>query len=54
VINGIVNNDGTVTCESDYMGLICDEKKCEDNCNRNGDCVNGTCYCYKGWSGKTC
>lgn len=27
---------------------------CAENCNGNGDCVNGACRCYSGWIGPTC
>jgi hypothetical protein len=29
VINGIVNIDNTVTCNTGYSGIICEEKDCE-------------------------
>jgi hypothetical protein len=27
---------------------------CTDNCNGRGNCINGVCQCYNGWTGTTC
>ena len=33
---------------------VCPGLSCQDNCNSNGNCVDGTCVCYFGWEGATC
>jgi hypothetical protein len=29
VINGVVNTDNSVTCNTGYSGILCEEKDCE-------------------------
>ena len=41
--------DGAVVCDKRYTGVICDELLCDDSCNNNGLCQNGTCYCRPGY-----
>ena len=33
---------------------VCPGLSCQDNCNSNGNCLDGTCVCYFGWEGATC
>ena len=37
-----------------FAGPLCQTKVCLDNCNRQGDCQDGKCICYTGWSGQKC
>jgi hypothetical protein len=36
-------------------GLRCEFKfKCPKDCSKNGECLNGKCFCSPGWEGEDC
>jgi hypothetical protein len=38
-----------------FMGTDCSYRRCPNNCNDNGICLNtGTCDCYKGYYSIDC
>ena len=48
VYHGEVFKDHVV-CDKNWYGINCNEKLCEKDCNHNGVCKNGTCYCNDGF-----
>jgi hypothetical protein len=41
-------------CHEGWLGEMCDQPRCQDNCNGNGLCVSSMCKCHDGWMGGTC
>ncbi len=41
-------------CDKGYFGGGCLDADCVDNCNQNGDCIGGQCYCRNGYKGSAC
>ena len=41
-------------CKEGYGGKNCEIKLCPDNCNDNGICEEGKCYCNNGFTGDSC
>ncbi|GAA6097830.1 tenascin [Tachysurus ichikawai] len=34
--------------------IVCSGVQCPNNCNKNGECVNGKCVCHSGFTGTAC
>ena len=50
-------NGHDVLCAMNVSTILCVHlpEECEDHhCNNHGKCLQGTCSCQKGWSGKYC
>ena len=50
--NGRIENN-QIICNEGYFGDDCQNQYCKLPCGK-GECVNGTCKCYNGWTGLTC
>ncbi|KRZ14239.1 Teneurin-m [Trichinella zimbabwensis] len=53
--HGQCGNDGQCICDPGYKGEFCEELDCPSaDCNGQGVCVKGLCYCRAGWTGSSC
>lgn len=57
--NGYCMNSGICLCKEGYNGEGCENKECSKGsngleCSGNGECINGECVCYTGFSGILC
>jgi len=52
--HGGIGTDGTCKCEDAWMGFLCEQRRCPDDCSGYGLCANGTCICDNGYEGKNC
>jgi len=41
-------------CSDGWIGEMCDQPQCPDDCSGNGLCVSGKCKCHDGWHGHSC
>ncbi len=44
---------GILTCPKSFKS-ICAVKRCPEECNSNGLCIDGKCLCEKSYSGDSC
>jgi len=57
VLNASLNHGVYCNCDDGWGGVEGDcssNISCAKNCNGNGDCLDGKCYCKDGWYGETC
>lgn len=47
-------NTGKCQCVKGFAGPNCEIKKCPNNCNHRGKCINGKCNCHSNFEGDDC
>ena len=45
--------DGTIQCPSSFRSM-CAVRRCKNECNTNGVCLNGRCLCAPNYTGQYC
>jgi len=45
---------GVCGCDAGRYGIGCEFQQCPDSYSNRGTCVNGSCVCNEGYSGKSC
>ena len=45
---------GACLCDDGYGGPDCGVLACPADCSRQGDCIDGLCSCYAGFTGRHC
>merc|ERR1711968_387553 len=48
------NDPSKCICKTGWTGELCNSRTCQQDCNNNGICNNGTCTCSAGWTGNLC